>query len=117
MLRPGNGYDFCFRVKTVTITEAKKHLGAYLKSAIAGQNIGIIAGHRVIALRPVDITSLDFDRTRDEEVLSKLDMEQIEELHRRIKKQRKEAKKRRKSEAGRHGRHGHEAPDDAGRGD
>ena len=52
-------------VKTVTITEAKKHLGAYLKEAAAGQNIGIICGNRIVALRPVEVTSLDLEEAGD----------------------------------------------------
>ncbi len=83
-------------MKTLTITEAKKHLGRYLQEAIDGGNIGIIAGNRIVALRPVAVTSLDFETTRDEEVLARLTPAQIEELHRRVKKQRKQAKRRRK---------------------
>jgi antitoxin (DNA-binding transcriptional repressor) of toxin-antitoxin stability system len=83
-------------VKTVTITEAKKHLGAYLKAAAAGQNIGIISGHRIIALRPVEVTSLDLEKAGDPEVTGQLTVEQREALYAHLKKERKAAKRRRK---------------------
>lgn len=83
-------------VKTVTITEAKKHLGAYLKDAAAGQNIGIICGNRIVALRPVEVTSLDLEEAGDPEVAGKLTAEQKDRLFAQLKKERKEAKRRRK---------------------
>ncbi len=83
-------------MKTVTITEAKKHLGSHLKEAVAGQNIGIICGNRVVALRPVEVTSLDLEEAGDPGVLAKLTVEQKEALYARLKKERKEAKRRRK---------------------
>ena len=83
-------------VKTVTITEAKKHLGAHLKDAVAGQNIGIICGNRIVALRPVEVTSLDLEEAGDPEVTAKLTAEQKDRLYAQLKKDRKEAKRRRK---------------------
>lgn len=82
-------------MRTVTITEAKKHLGAFLKEAVGGANIGIISGSRIIALRPVEVTSLDGDETGDPD-LAKLTAEQRDHLYARLKKERKEAKRRRK---------------------
>lgn len=83
-------------MKTVSITEAKKHLGAHLKDAVAGQNIGIICGNRIVALRPVEVTSLDFEKAGDPDIAAKLTVEQREQLYARLKKERKEAKRRRK---------------------
>jgi antitoxin (DNA-binding transcriptional repressor) of toxin-antitoxin stability system len=83
-------------MRTVTITEAKKHLGGYLKDAVAGQNVGIICGNRVVALRPVEVTSLDVDEAVDPDSLGRLTNEQKEALYARLKKERKEAKRRRK---------------------
>ena len=51
-------------MKTVTIPEAKNHLGAYLR-AVAGTNLGIICGNRIVALRPVEVTSIDFEDAGD----------------------------------------------------
>ena len=83
-------------MKTVTITEAKKHLGAYLKEAVDGQNIGIICGSRIVALRPVAVTSVDFDQAGDPEVVANLTAEQRDHLYTQLKKERKEEKRRRK---------------------
>ncbi len=82
-------------MKTVTITEAKKHLGAYLKEAVEGGNVGIICGHHIVALRPVAVTSIDFEQTGDPDV-AKLTAEQRDVLYARLKQERKEAKRRRK---------------------
>jgi len=83
-------------MKTVTITEAKKHLGAHLKDAIAGTNIGIICGNRIVALRPVEVTSIDFEDTGDPDLAAKLTPEQRDRLYEQLKRERKEAKRRRK---------------------
>jgi|TARA_B110000285_G_C14927343_1_gene515664 antitoxin (DNA-binding transcriptional repressor) of toxin-antitoxin stability system len=83
-------------MKTVTVTEAKKHLGAYLKEAVSGHNIGIICGNRVVALRLVEITSVDFDEVGDPDISGKLTSEQRDRLHAQLKKERKEDKRRRK---------------------
>lgn len=83
-------------MKTVTITEAKKHLGAYLKEAVDGANIGVICGNRIVALRPVEVTSLDFEDAGDPEVAAKLTAEQKDRLYAQLKRERKEAKRRRK---------------------
>lgn len=82
-------------MKTVTITEAKKHLGAFLKEAVAGHNLGIICGNRIVALRPVQVTSLDCEETGDPD-LARLTAEQRDHLYAQLKKERKEAKRRRK---------------------
>ena len=46
-------------MKTLTVTEARKNLSGWLRRAKAGEDIGIIEGNRIIALRPVEVTSLD----------------------------------------------------------
>ncbi|HMJ67072.1 MAG TPA: hypothetical protein VK615_17140 [Candidatus Binatia bacterium] len=50
-------------MKTLTITDAKKNLGAWLKAAARGENIGIVSGADIIALRKVDVESTDYART------------------------------------------------------
>lgn len=81
-------------MKTVTITEAKKHLGAYLKDAIAGTDTGIVCGNRIVALRPVEVVPVE---TRDAPGLAAgLTPEQRDLLYAQLKKERKEAKRRRK---------------------
>jgi antitoxin (DNA-binding transcriptional repressor) of toxin-antitoxin stability system len=47
-------------MKTLTITEAKKNLGRWLTAAARGQDVGIIAGADIIALRKVEVESTDY---------------------------------------------------------
>ncbi len=46
-------------MKTLTVTEARKNLSSWLRRAKAGEDIGIIDGNRIIALRPVEVISAD----------------------------------------------------------
>jgi len=47
-------------MKTLTITEAKKNLSRGLDAAARGQDIGIICGADIIALRKVEVESTDY---------------------------------------------------------
>lgn len=47
-------------MKTLTITEAKKNLGKLLQAAARGENIGVISGADIIALRKVEVESTDY---------------------------------------------------------
>ncbi len=47
-------------MKTLTITDAKKNLGQWLVAAARGEDIGIISGADVIALRKVEVESTDY---------------------------------------------------------
>ncbi len=47
-------------MKTLTITAAKKNLGRLLSAAAKGEDIGIVCGSDIIALRKVDIESADY---------------------------------------------------------
>ncbi len=47
-------------MKTLTITDAKKNLGQWLMAAARGEDIGIISGADVIALRKVEVESTDY---------------------------------------------------------
>ena len=44
---------------TITITEAKRQLGHYLKRAASGEDIGIVSGAEIISLRKVEVISAD----------------------------------------------------------
>jgi antitoxin (DNA-binding transcriptional repressor) of toxin-antitoxin stability system len=46
-------------MKTITITEAKRSLGQYLKQAAAGEEIGIVSGADIISLRKVEVIPAD----------------------------------------------------------
>jgi antitoxin (DNA-binding transcriptional repressor) of toxin-antitoxin stability system len=47
-------------MKTLTITEAKKNLGRWLQAAARGEDVGIINGANIIALRKVEVDSADY---------------------------------------------------------
>ena len=47
-------------MKSLTITSARQNLGAWLARAGRGEEIGIISGAQVIALRPVAIAAADY---------------------------------------------------------
>jgi len=47
-------------MKTLTITDAKKNLGRWLTAAARGEDIGIICGADIVALRKVNIESTDY---------------------------------------------------------
>ena len=42
-------------MKTLTITEAKKNLGKWLTLAVKGEDVGIISGSAVVALRRIQV--------------------------------------------------------------
>jgi prevent-host-death family protein len=46
-------------MKTITITEAKRQLGHYLKRAASGEEIGIVSGADIISLRKVEVIPVD----------------------------------------------------------
>jgi antitoxin (DNA-binding transcriptional repressor) of toxin-antitoxin stability system len=46
-------------MKTITVTQAKRSLGQYLKQAAAGEEIGIISGADIISLRKVQVIPAD----------------------------------------------------------
>ena len=47
-------------MQTLTITHAKKNLGKWLKAAARGQEIAIVSGADIIALRKVPIEASDY---------------------------------------------------------
>ena len=47
-------------MKTLTATEARKNLTHWLKAAKGGQDIGIVYGADIFALRPVPIQAADY---------------------------------------------------------
>jgi antitoxin (DNA-binding transcriptional repressor) of toxin-antitoxin stability system len=47
-------------MKTLTITDAKKNLGRWLTAAARGEDIGIVSGANIIALRKVEVESTDY---------------------------------------------------------
>jgi len=47
-------------MKTLSVTEGRQNLGAWLKRALRGEDVGILVDGRVVALRPVEIHSDDY---------------------------------------------------------
>ncbi len=47
-------------MKTLSVTEGRQNLGAWLKRALQGEDVGFVVDGRVVALRPVDVHSDDF---------------------------------------------------------
>ena len=47
-------------MKTLTITDAKRNLGKWLAAAVRGEDVGIISGPDIVALRKVNVESTDY---------------------------------------------------------
>jgi antitoxin (DNA-binding transcriptional repressor) of toxin-antitoxin stability system len=50
-------------MQTLTVTQARKNLSKWLVRAKAGEEIGIVNGADIIALRPVVVTAADYMET------------------------------------------------------
>ena len=47
-------------MKTLSVTEGRQNLGAWLKRALQGEDVGIVMDGQIIALRPVEVFSGDY---------------------------------------------------------
>ncbi len=47
-------------MKTLTTTDAKKNLSRWLSAAARGEDVGIVCGADIIALRKVEVESTDY---------------------------------------------------------
>ena len=47
-------------MKTLSVTEGRQNLGAWLKRALRGEDVGFVVDGRVVALRPVEVHSDDY---------------------------------------------------------
>lgn len=74
---------------TLTITDAKKNLGKWLKAAARGEDIGIIDGANIIALRKVGVESTDYAFREYGVTETELDHfeERLDADYKRLKKQ------------------------------
>jgi antitoxin (DNA-binding transcriptional repressor) of toxin-antitoxin stability system len=50
-------------MQTITITAARAKLGHWLARAVRGEEIGVVVGAKVVALRPVPIQAADYLET------------------------------------------------------
>jgi hypothetical protein len=60
--RFGKFYYRLYKVfmKTLTINDAKKNLGRWLTAEARGEDIGIVCGSDIVALRKVEVESTDY---------------------------------------------------------
>ena len=47
-------------MKTLTVTEARKNLSDWIRRAGAGEDIAIIDGARIYAIRPINVLTADY---------------------------------------------------------
>jgi antitoxin (DNA-binding transcriptional repressor) of toxin-antitoxin stability system len=47
-------------MKTLSVTEGRQNLGAWLRRALRGEDVGFVVDGRVVALRPVEVYSDDY---------------------------------------------------------
>ena len=47
-------------MKTLTVTAARKNLGAWLKKTLQGEDIGVMIDGAIVAFRPVKVYSEDY---------------------------------------------------------
>ena len=47
-------------MKTLSVTEGRQNLGAWLKRALRGDDVGFVVDGRVVALRPISVHSDDY---------------------------------------------------------
>jgi len=79
---------------TLSPTQARSNLTAWLKKAAQGEDVGILFGDRVIALRPVQVESIDY--AEKEYGVSPEELQKaLTQLHAQGKKNRKAGKSRR----------------------
>jgi len=57
---------YCDDMTTLSPTKARANLTHWLKRAAAGEDVGILCGDKVIALRPVQVFSADSDYAKHE---------------------------------------------------
>lgn len=78
-------------MKTLTITDAKKNLGRWLAAAARGEDIGIVCGADIVALRKVDVESTDYAQREygaSAELIAALE-KATEQRYRRLKRGKK----------------------------
>jgi antitoxin (DNA-binding transcriptional repressor) of toxin-antitoxin stability system len=70
---------------TLTITDAKKNLGKWLNAAVHGEDVGIISGAAIVALKPVkvriahpvEIREIDYEYARREYGVTRMELDRF----------------------------------------
>lgn len=78
---------------TLSPTQARSNLTEWLKRAAQGEDVGILYGNRVIALRPVEVESIDYALKEYDIDAAQLDRA-LKHLHAQGKKNREAGKSR-----------------------
>jgi antitoxin (DNA-binding transcriptional repressor) of toxin-antitoxin stability system len=65
-------------MKTLTITDAKKNLGKWLQAAARGEDVGIISGADIIALRKIQVIPLTEEYVKREYGVSSAELKAFE---------------------------------------
>ena len=80
-------------MKTITITDAKKNLGVLLKAAARGEDMAIVSGADVIALRKVEVEAVDYTYAMREHGATPEQLDRFEQaVDRRYEKMEREGK-------------------------
>lgn len=80
-------------MKTLSITEGRQNLGAWLKRALRGEDVGFLVDGQVVALRPTSVYSDDY-ALREYDVTE----QQLDRAYRAVKADVKAARTAGKSE-------------------
>jgi len=78
---------------TLSITNARKNLGSWVKKAANGEQVAILVGNHVVALRPVEVVPKDY--AEREYLLSQEEVRTVAaNLHEKAKAAREEGRSR-----------------------
>ncbi len=47
-------------MKTLSVTDARQNLTRWLRAAMRGEDVGILCGNQIVALRPVQVYAEDY---------------------------------------------------------
>jgi antitoxin (DNA-binding transcriptional repressor) of toxin-antitoxin stability system len=88
-------------MKTLTITEARKNLGRWLGAAVRGEDIGIISGADIIALRKVEVEAVEeYSYAMREYGVTRKELDRFgKAVDQHIARERREGKKGRRQKA------------------
>ena len=76
---------------TLTPTDARANLSSLLRRALKGDNIGIVLDGKIVALRPVEVESMDY--AEREYGVTREELDRFEKrVHGKTEKHRKEGK-------------------------
>ncbi|MCK9589069.1 MAG: hypothetical protein WC076_10855 [Terrimicrobiaceae bacterium] len=78
---------------TLSVTNARKNLGSWVKKAVNGEDVAILLGDHVVALRPVEVVPKEYAE-REYQLASDEVRAISKNLHKKAKKARREGRSR-----------------------